>query len=194
MLKNYMTYLVLLLHKIIAARDWAMRYGTNLAQLLNICFAIIFTFVFGFASHAIRDKQIYSAFVPFTDSAWWLVLPAIVVLQITFMAVKSLRCDVLSGFVLLFSVPVWTFISIKFANAGFINTGTYIYAVWAFVCFVSGWRMMDLYDYKLILKRRGKHAAHTSNGAKCSDNTAIPCSNARRSSGCLPDSDTESKD
>ena len=193
MLKNYTAYLGSLLHKVVAARDWAMRYGTNLAQLINISFAIIFTYVFGFAERDIADKEIYSAFLPFTESYWWLVLPAIVILQITFMAVKSVRCDVLSGFTLLLSVPVWTFVSIKFANAGFINTGTYIYAVWAFVCFVSGWRMMDLYDYRLILKRRGKHAAHTGNGAKRSNHTAIPCSNAGRSSGCLLDSDTESE-
>lgn len=191
MLKNYFTYLHNLLHKIIVARDWAMRYGTNLAQLINISFAIIFTYVFGFAERAIANKEIYSAFLPFTESSWWLVMPAIVILQITFMAVKSVRCDVLSGFTLLLSVPVWTFVSIKFANAGFVNTGTYIYAVWAFTCFLSGWRMMDLYDYKLILKRRGKHAANTGNGAKCSNLTAIPCSNDRRSSGCLHDSDTK---
>lgn len=172
MLKNYTTYLALLLHRIITARDWSMRYGTNLVQLVNVCFATIFTFVFGFVNNDALDKDIYSAFVPFTESPWWLVLPTIVILQTTFMAVKSVRCDVLSGFTLLLSVPVWTFISIKFANAGFINTGMYIYAVWAFACFVAGWRMMDLYDYKLILKRRGKHAAIASDGAKHSNNTS----------------------
>lgn len=194
MLKNYITYLALLLHKIIAARDWAMRYGTNLVQLVNICFAAIFTFVFGFVNNDALDKDIYSAFVPFTESPWWLVLPAIVILQTTFMAVKSVRCDVLSGFVLLFSVPVWTFISIKFANAGFINTGMYIYAVWAFTCFVAGWRMMDLYDYKLILKRRGKHATVVSNRAERSNHTTSDCSNGGRSDGCSTDSITKSTD
>lgn len=193
MLKNYTTYLALLLHRIITARDWSMRYGTNLVQLVNICFAAIFTFVFGFVNNDALDKDIYSAFVPFTESPWWLVLPAIVILQTTFMVVKSVRCDVLSGFTLLLSVPVWTFISIKFANAGFINTGMYIYAVWAFACFVAGWRMMDLYDYKLILKRRGKHAALVSNRAKRSDQPTSDCSDGGRIDGCLLDSDTENK-
>ena len=193
MLRNYLHYLGALLHRVIAARDWAMRYGTNSVQIVNICFAAIFTYVFGFVNNDALDRDIYSAFIPFTESPWWLILPLIVMMQTTFMVVKSVRCDVLSGFTLLISVPVWTFVSIKFANAGFINTGMYIYAVWAFICFIAGWRMMDLYDYRLILKRRGKHAAHTGNGAKRSNHTAIPCSNAGRSSGCLLDSDTESE-
>ena len=172
MLRNYLRYLGVLLHRIIAARDWAMRYGTNSVQIVNICFAAIFTYVFGFVNNDALDRDIYSAFIPFTESPWWLILPLIVMMQTTFMVVKSVRCDVLSGFTLLISVPVWTFVSIKFANAGFVNTGMYVYAVWAFVCFIAGWRMMDLYDYRLILKRRGSHAAIASDRAKHSNNTS----------------------
>lgn len=189
MLKRYINYLAIGLNKVIQARNWSLRYGTNLAQLLNIAFCSVFIYIFGFADSAVDDAPIYSAFVPFDESRWWLVMPTIIVLQIVFMTVKSLRCDVLSGFVLIISVPVWTFVSIVFANSGFINTGTFVYGIWAFTCLMSGWRMMDLYDYKLIVKRRGKEDAKCiSDRDKCTNHAPSANRNDRRIDGRLLDS------
>ena len=194
MLRKYFMYIAGIMQTIIRARNWALRYGTNAVQLLNIAFAVVFTYVFGFADSGVDAAPIYGAFVPFEESRWWLVMPAIIVLQCVFMIVKSLRCDVLSGFVLIISAPVWTFVSISFANSGFVNTGSYIYGVWAFTCLIGGWRMMDLYDYKLIVKRRGKRDARVvGSGVASTDNTTSYGSDDGRSDGRLFDSTTESQ-
>lgn len=194
MLKDYFTYITGLMQMVIRARNWALRYGTNAVQLLNIAFAVVFTYVFGFADSGVDAAPIYSAFVPFDESRWWLVMPAIIISQCIFMLVKSLRCDVLSGFILLVSVPVWTFVSISFANSGFVNTGSYIYGIWAVTCFFAGWRMMDLYDYKLIVKRRGKcNARVVGSGATSTDHTASDGGDGGRIDGRLFNSTTESQ-
>lgn len=174
----------MILCKIIDARDWAFKYGTNLAQLLNIAYASVFIYIFGFANSAVNTAPIYSAFAQIEQSKWWLVMVAIVVFQIVFMVIKSVRCDVLSGFVLMVSFPIWTFIAISFVNSGFANTGIYIYGIWAFTCFMSGWRMMDLYNYQLIVKRRGKANAASANlRDKRTDNTARNICDNRRIDG-----------
>lgn len=195
MLKSYTQYIMGFFDHIIQARDWSMRYGTNLAQVMNIGAAAVFIYIFGFNDSGIDTAPTYSAFVPFDQSMWWLVFPAIILFQLIFMVFKSLRCGVLAGFVLLLSVPVWVFVSLMFEDSEVANTGTGIYAGLAIILFIAGWRLVDLYDYRLIVKKRGRHHARSvTKRAKSPAHTASACRDDRRADGRVDDHSKTNQD
>lgn len=193
--KLILAYLALSMRRVIRFRNWLMHRGTNLVQVGNISASATFLYIFGFNDSGVSTAPSYSAFVPFDESRWWLVFPLIMVLQLLFLLVKSVRCGVLAGFILLLSVPVWTFVSIMFANSGVANTATFIYAGIAISCFLGGWRLVDFYDFKLLVKKKGSdYARGVTTRTQQPDNAPSDCCNARRIDGVACSGGKKDKD
>lgn len=190
---------------IIGVRDSAFKYGTTTMQLVNIWFTSSFFLAFAFNGDKLVETP---AYVNFIGTDWWLYMGAVAVLQFLFLIIPSLRCNILAGFVLLVSAPLWGVVSINFADAIHFNTGVMAYAGVAFGCGMGGWKLMDLYDFKLSVKLKTKHV-HGGDGdaammersdvgkpidsVRGSGDTASHICDARRPDGCLRPCDTESQ-
>lgn len=152
----------IILFKLIDVRDSAFKYGTTTMQLINIWFASSFFLAFAFNG---KDLVKTPAYVNFIGTDWWLYMGVVAVLQFLFLVIPSLRCNILAGFVLLVSAPLWGVVSINFADAVHFNTGVMAYAGIAFACGMAGWKLMDLYDFKLSVKLKTKHV----HGGDCNE-------------------------
>lgn len=163
MKKLYFLVRSLLVHTV-KVRDWSFSFGTTTMQLINIWFSLSFFLAFAFNG---KDLVKTPAYVNFIGTDWWLYMGAVAVLQFLFLVIPSLRCNVLAGFVLLVSAPLWGVVSINFADVVYFNTGVMAYAGIALACGMAGWKLMDLYDFKLSVKLKTKHV----HGGDCDEVT-----------------------
>lgn len=207
-MKRLLFALKYLICAVIVIRNWVFRRGTDTMQLLNIGVAFFFFYAFSISKDGagLDTAPIYQAFQVFEGTQWWLIMGAISLMQALLLMIKSIRCSVLSGFVLLVSAPMYTFISIQFGEVGYVNTGTLFYGFWAAMTGLAGWRMMDFYDWQSIAIKKEVTLAELAEknvgleyvgksivGNECADDPASDCSFNRRVYRCMRSNNTKSK-
>ena len=189
-----------LLAIVVRLRNGAFKHGTTTMQLLSIWFASSFFLAFIFNGNTLVETP---AYVNFNGTNWWLYMGLLAFFQFVFLVVPSLRCNILAGFMLLVSAPMWGVVSINFADTEHFNTGVLAYGGFAIACGMAGWRLIDLYDFKLSVKRGvecaqdsgmvmgSKDVGKSDNRAERTNNTTSNFCNDRRVDGGLCVGDTK---
>ena len=151
---------------VIKTRDFVFKRGTDTMQVFNIAICFSFFYVFQILNKGFEVSVVYKNTMALEDSFLWLLMGVIGLLQLVFLIVKSMRCKILAGFILLASTPIYGFISIYLSYGNDINVGSLLSGMFAFMCFMSGWRLMDLYDHKLNYKEKANAGVNAKNKVK----------------------------
>ena len=127
-------------------RDWVLVKGSRTVEVGNTILMFAWSATYAVQKYLGLDIKSYEAFERFDQYHWYWYLMALSVLQGVFTAINSIRCNVISGFLLLISCAVWMFISVTFASVYAVHTGITTYALAAVGCFAAGSAIMTHND------------------------------------------------
>lgn len=153
-------FLNLFICRLAYIRDWVMFSGGRVIEAGNAALMTSWAGAYGLQRHLGIELEAYAAFKRFDDWYWYWFLLALGIAQGILTLISHPRANVLSGFLLLISCGVWTFITVMFADKHPIHTGITTYAVAALGCFIGGSAIMTHNDQK-IPQRSREHCKKT---------------------------------
>lgn len=129
-------------------RDWVLFRGSRTVEVGNSIFMLLWGVAYALQKYLNLDVAAYRPFEEFDKYYWYWGMVVLAIAQGVLTAINSIRCNVLSGFLLVISCCIWTFIAVMLGSGFVVHAGVTTYAVIAVACLATGSAIMSHNDKK----------------------------------------------